>query len=53
MVHREHIAYLNKDTLSLEDLFCLTYCTIDDYYATICASWQTPLLPIKASLVKN
>jgi hypothetical protein len=41
MVHRENIAYLDKDTMSLEDLFCLTYCTIDEYYTLLFGEQST------------
>ena len=35
MLHRENISYLDKDTMSLEDLFCTVYCVIDDYYSLL------------------
>jgi hypothetical protein len=35
MLHRENMTYLDKDTMSLEDLFCTVYCVIDDYYTLL------------------
>lgn len=35
MIHREQVRDLRKDDLSLEDLFCVVYCVIDDYYTLI------------------
>ena len=35
MLHRENITYLRKDDMSLEDLFCVVYCVVDDYYTLL------------------
>jgi hypothetical protein len=32
MDHREYIKQLKKETMSLEELFCISFCVIDDYY---------------------
>jgi hypothetical protein len=35
MDHQEWIRSLDKDMISLEELFCMTYCVIDDYYTLL------------------
>ena len=35
MDHQDWIRSLDKDTMSLDDLFCMTFCVIDDYYTML------------------
>ena len=38
MLHREHIKDMSKETMSLEDLFIVVYCVIDEYYMLLFGS---------------
>ena len=38
MLHQENISHFSKDTMSLEDLFCVVYCVIADYYRLLIGS---------------
>ncbi len=38
MEHRDYIKTLDKDTMSLEELFCVTFCVVDDYYQLLFGS---------------
>ena len=41
MLHHENLSDLDKDTMSLDDLFCLVYCTVDDYYTALVGAQST------------
>lgn len=38
MLYREHIKDMSKDHMSLEELFVIVYCVIDDYYTMLFGS---------------
>lgn len=41
MLKPADLAYIDKDKLSLEDLFCVVYCVVDDYYKLLIGSQKS------------